>query len=61
MTVMFALIESTVSSHFTFALANFERKTLDLTKFYQWRGGVLPLKLDFYTHIAEFHYFDLPW
>ncbi len=58
MTIMVALFGFTVGSFFTLALANFYCKILDLAKVYQWQRGVLPLALDFHTHIAEGHLSD---
>lgn len=36
-----------------FALYSFHREVIDLSKIYQWQGGVLPMALDFHTHIVQ--------
>lgn len=36
-----------------FALYSFHRDVIDLSKIYQWQGSVLPMALDFHTHIVQ--------
>lgn len=36
-----------------FALVKFHRKIIDLSRKYQWQEAVLPLALDFHTHIVS--------
>ncbi len=53
MTVMVAFFRFIVSFPFTLALINFYLKILDLAKVYRWQKGVLPLALEFHTHIVQ--------
>lgn len=36
------------------ALADFHCEVIELSTIYKWQGGVLPLALDFHTHVVEY-------
>ena len=50
--ILMALFGPTIPSLYL-ALAGFHREIIELSTIYEWQGGVLPLALDFHTHVVE--------
>lgn len=50
--IMVSFFGSTTPDLF-FALGEYHREVLDLAKVYEWRQAVLPLAIDYHTHITE--------
>lgn len=59
MAVIVGLFRNTSSFPLTLALADFERKILDLAKVYRWQGEVLHLELDFPQQLHQGSPFQL--
>lgn len=49
----------TTSPALYLALTNFNREIIDLTRMYEWQGGLLPLAINLHTQIVESHLTDL--
>lgn len=50
--ILMALFGPTIPTLYL-ALAGFHREIIELSTIYEWQGGVLPLALDFHTHVVE--------
>lgn len=50
--ILIAFFEPTISTLYL-VLASFYSEIIELSTIYKWQGRVLPLALDFHTHIVE--------